>query len=188
MIMKMVMASDNDTTNDKNANNINKRIGMLIAYRNDDGKDTDNAKHENNNDYVLLELNNGELNYKWNVDGMTNLVKFTPKLARNELCNSSWIRIKLRKEDKGRIMLESKGNQIINNFNKEIIVKNDMVNLYLGALPVRSAYAEISQTNEPFIGCIRDLAIKKNNGLYANNKALLGMDLQDGVLNYCPLK
>jgi hypothetical protein len=24
---------------------------------------------ENNNDYVLLELNNGELNYKWNVDG-----------------------------------------------------------------------------------------------------------------------
>jgi laminin, alpha 4 len=143
---------------------------------------------ENNNDYVLLELNNGELNYKWNADGMTNLVKFTPKLARNELCNSSWIRIKLRKEDKGRIMLEIKGNQIINNFNKEITVKNDLVNIYLGALPVRSAYAEISQTNEPFIGCIRDLAIKKNNGLYANNKALLGMDLQDGVLNYCPLK
>ena len=64
---------------------------------------------------MLLELNNGELNYKWNADGMTNLVKFTPKLARNELCNSSWIRIKLRKEDKGRIMLEIKGNQIINN-------------------------------------------------------------------------
>ena len=90
-------------------------------------------------DYILLELINGELNLKWNVDGTNNnIVKFEPKLARNELCNSSWIRIKIRKEEKGTLMLEIKGNQIINNFNKEITGRNDLVDLYLGALPVRS--------------------------------------------------
>jgi len=139
-------------------------------------------------DFIILELIDGELNYKWNVDGVDNIVKFVPKLARNELCNSSWIRIKLRKEDTGLISLEVKGDKISNVFNQEIVVGKDLASLYLGALPVRSAYAEISQTNEPFIGCIRDLSIRKNSGVSANNKALMDMNLENGVLNYCPLK
>ena len=79
-------------------------------------------------------------------------------------------------------------NGISNVFNQEIVVGKDLASLYLGALPVRSAYAEISQTNEPFIGCIRDLSIRKNSGVSANNKALMDMNLENGVLNYCPLK
>ena len=59
-------------------------------------------------DFILLELIDGELNYKWNLNGLNNMVKFVPQVARNELCNSSWIRIKLKKENKGVITLEIK--------------------------------------------------------------------------------
>ena len=69
-------------------------------------------------DYILLELIDGELSYKWNLNGLDNMVKFVPQVARNELCNSSWIRIKLKKENKGVITLEIKGNQASSSFKK----------------------------------------------------------------------
>jgi hypothetical protein len=108
-------------------------------------------------DFILLELIDGELNYKWNLNGLDNMVKFVPQVARNELCNSSWIRIKLKKENKGVITLE------INSFTKDLVVDKNMAILYLGGFHIRNTYAEISQTNGPFIGCIRDLSIRKKN-------------------------
>jgi hypothetical protein len=138
-------------------------------------------------DYVALELVEGDLVFKVNVAGIENSVKFMPENAKNELCNSSWIRIKLKKSEKGVLALELKGNEITSSFYQEVIISNTMANtLYMGALPSRGGYADITQTNEPFIGCIRDLSIKKNNGNI--NKVLLDMNLEPSVLNYCPLK
>ena len=148
------------------------------------------AKDVEAKDYALLELINGELNYKVNINGLDNVVKFTPEQARNELCNSSWVRIKIKKDDKGVIGLELKGAEITGSFSKEIKLspKSSASDVfYICALPSRSGYAEITQTNEPYTGCIRDLVIRKNND-FSVSKALLDMSLESGVLNYCPLK
>lgn len=149
--------------------------------------------NELNKNFALLELVNGDLIYKINIDGIENHIKYKPETTQNELCNSSWVRVKLRKDNyNGIISMELKGNELTSQFDDQfnLSVKNKLSlsnTLFIGALPSRSSYAEITQTNEPYTGCIRDLTIKKNNE-YTINKALLEMNLEPGVLNYCPLK
>jgi hypothetical protein len=58
--------------------------------------------------------------------------------------------------------------------------------LYLGGLPNLDLYMKTTSTKEPFVGCIRDLII--NQSIMKNHKILLDLKLEDGVLNYCPLK
>lgn len=141
--------------------------------------------------YALVEMVNGQLFYKLNLNGIENQIKYTPELRRNELCSSNWIRIKLKKDDTGAIGLEVKGLEVDANtnnlsiqLNKKLINQNTI--LYLGALPSRSSYAEITQTNEPYVGCMRDLMIKRNDD--DPLRALLELSTESGVLNYCPLK
>jgi len=141
--------------------------------------------------YALVEMVNGQLFYKLNLNGIENQIKYTPELRRNELCSSNWIRIKLKKDDTGAISLEVKGveidagsNNLSIQLNKKLINQNTA--LYLGALPSRSSYAEITQTNEPYVGCLRDLMIKRNED--EPIRALLELSTESGVFNYCPLK
>lgn len=144
--------------------------------------------------YALVELVNGELLFKLNIDGQENLVKYMPDFSRNELCNSSWIRIKLKKNEKGLLSLELKGVETTNSYLQDIsylakrLISNS--NLFIGSLPQRSLYKEIAQTGEPFVGCIRDVGIKRlnSNGDISQMKVMLDMNLESGVLNYCPLK
>lgn len=139
-------------------------------------------------DYALLELVNGVLNYKFKKAGVENIVKFTPKFHRNELCNSNWVRVLLKKEVNGHISLQLKGIDASGSFAEDLRVENELLSdVYIGALPIRGQYADITQTNEPFVGCMRDLTIMKSNNNY-NGKVLLQMNLQEGVLNYCPLR
>ena len=139
--------------------------------------------------YALLELVNGELVYKLNLDGQENVARFTPEVSRNELCNSNWFRIKIKKELNGHVSLQLKGVEMASSFEEPVKtgLGTDMNSIFVGALPVRSRYAEITQTSEAFIGCIRDMSIKKSSNNYLS-KALLEMNMEDGVLSYCPLK
>ena len=148
---------------------------------------------EDTRSYALLEMVNGQLVYKFSINGVENEARFMPELRRNELCSSSWVRIKVRKNEAGSIGLEVKGMEVAgedsgNNLsvalNKKLANHNTV--LYLGALPTRSSYAELTQTNEPYVGCIRDLMVKRNGDEPV--RALLEMSTESGVLNYCPLK
>lgn len=146
------------------------------------------SKHMDAQNYVLVELINGELNYKLNIDGTENTAKFSPKFSRNELCNSNWIRVQIKKTVDGHISLRLKGTEATSSFDDQMTLDNDLVtDVFIGALPVRSKYADITQTNEPFVGCIRDLSVLRANTNY-NSKVLLQMTISDGVLAYCPLK
>lgn len=139
-------------------------------------------------DYALLELVNGELVYSLNINGVKNEVKFAPKYQKNELCNSHWVRIQLRKETDGHISLQLKGSDVSGSFLGQVRIREDVRrDIYVGALPRRALYAEITETNEPFVGCVRNVAILKAGNSY-NGRALLGMKMTDGVLNYCPLR
>lgn len=139
-------------------------------------------------DYGLLELVNGELVYTLSINDVKNVVKFTPKYQKNELCNSHWVRIQLRKETDGHISLQLKGADVSGSFLGQVRIREDVRrDIYVGALPRRSLYAEITETNEPFVGCVRNMAILKAGYNY-NGRALLGMKMMDGVLNYCPLR
>ena len=142
-----------------------------------------------NKNYALLELVNGELIYKLNLEGQENVARFTPEVSRNELCNSNWFRIKIKKELNGHVSMQLKGVEMASSFEEPVktVLSSDMNSIFVGALPVRSRYAEITQTSEAFIGCIRDMSIKKSNNNYLT-KALLEMNMEDGVLSYCPLK
>jgi hypothetical protein len=149
---------------------------------------------EINKNYALLELVNGDLIFKINTDGSENSIRYKTEKVQNELCNSSWVRVKLKKDNYNSfISMELKGIELTTSIfedqiNASLRSKLSMSNwLFVGALPSRSSYAEITQTNEPYTGCIRDLTIKKN-GEFTINKALLEMNLEPGVLNYCPLK
>ena len=137
-------------------------------------------------DYVLLELVDGELVYSVRIGGVESLVKLAPEGGRNEVCNSNWIRVKITKEERSLISLEVRGIEKKVKLRQDSKTSSSLMNVYLGALPTRAMYAEITQTNEPFVGCIRDFVVKKDNG-YAN-KALLQMSLEPGLLKYCPLK
>ena len=137
-------------------------------------------------DYILLELVDGELIYKVKIGGAESLIKYSPEIARNELCNSNWLKIKITKEEKSFISLEVKGIEKKMKLKQDSKQASNLFNVYMGALPSRAMYAEITQTNEPFVGCIRDFVIRKDNN-YAT-RALLEMNLEPGILKYCPLK
>ena len=141
---------------------------------------------KSNKDFATLELVNGELVYQIYFGGITNLVKYTPKESNNELCNSNWIRIKIKKSGNGKILLNVKNEEFISNKGDLLpsSAKNNV--LYLGGLPYLDLYTKSTVTKEPFVGCIRDLVI--NQGIMKNHKILLDLKLEEGVLNYCPLK
>ena len=146
------------------------------------------SRDAGSSDHALLELVNGELNYKFKRASVENIVKFTPKFHRNELCNSNWVRVLLKKQTNGHISLQLKGIDASSSFDEDLRIENESLsNIYIAALPTRAQYADITQTNEPFVGCMRDLTIMKGNNNY-NSKVLLQMNLQEGVLNYCPLR
>lgn len=151
------------------------------------------SKDNDNDNYILLELVNGELIYKIVVDDQENTIKYTPDFSRNQLCNSSWIRVRIKKDFKGLITLELRGIEVSNNFAQDLTAHLSKLSshstIYIGSLPSKSLYNEISQTNELFVGCIRDIIIKRDNNFNSlANKVLLDMNLESGVLNYCPLK
>ena len=149
-------------------------------------------KEVSGRNYALVELVNGELIYKMNINGADKIVKYMPELRRNELCSSNWVRIKIRKDESGALILEVKGVEVdtssSNNFSVALNKKttHELSVMYIGALPNRSSYAEITQTNEPYVGCIRDLMVKRNNEY--STRALLELTTESGVFNYCPLK
>ena len=131
---------------------------------------------------------NGELVYTLMVQGVRNEVRFAPKYQRNELCNSHWVRIQLRKETDGHLSMQLKGVDVSGSFAEPIRIRGDLVrDMYMGALPKRALYAEITESNEPFVGCVRNLAVLQAGNNY-DGKALLEMRVQEGVLNYCPLR
>ncbi len=139
-------------------------------------------------DYALLELVEGELRYKVNVAGVENKVKFVPKV-QNELCNSNWVRIKVRKEADGHISLQLQDTDVSSSFEEEVrlISPGLASDVYFGALPVRGRYADVTETNQPFVGCVRDVSLMRARNDYRSN-VLLSMKLEEGVLNYCPVK
>ena len=144
--------------------------------------------------YFLLELVNGELELSLVLNGHKNMVKYIPNYSRNELCNASWIKLRLKKTEKGIISLDLRGSESNSSFRKNLSDLNSNSNglstLYVGALPEQRLYKEISQTNQPYIGCIRDFELKKiKNGLITSQRnVLLDMKLSSGLLTYCPLK
>lgn len=144
--------------------------------------------------YFLLELVNGELELSFVLNGHKNMVKYTPNYSRNELCNASWVKLRLKKTEKGIISLDLRGSESNSGFSKNLSALNKkssyLSTLYVGALPDPSLYSEISQTNQPYIGCIRDFELKKiKNGLISSQRnILLDMRLSSGLLTYCPLK
>ena len=142
--------------------------------------------------FALLEFVDGELVYKVVLDGQENVVRYLPEKARNELCNSSWIRIKLKTTEKGLISLELKGSESTNSFSSDLskltakITINSAV--YVGGLPEKALYSEITQSSESFVGCVRDFTMRRNKAGGHITKVLLDMSLENGVLSYCPLK
>jgi predicted nucleic acid-binding Zn-ribbon protein len=142
--------------------------------------------YKSNKDFATLELVNGELIYQIYFGGIINSIKYTPKETNNELCNSNWIRIKIKKSSNGKILLNIKNEEFISNKGDLLpsSAKNNV--LYLGGLPNLDLYMKTTSTKEPFVGCIRDLII--NQSIMKNHKILLDLKLEDGVLNYCPLK
>ncbi len=139
-----------------------------------------------NKDYATLELINGDLVYQIYFGGMKYSVKYSPKEANNELCNSNWIRIKIKKSSNGKIVLNVKNEEFASN-NVDLLPSSSKFNtLYLGGLPNLDLYSKVSGTKEPFVGCIRDLVISQ--GVMKTRKILLDLKLEDDVLNYCPLK
>jgi len=145
-------------------------------------------KEVSGKDFALLELVEGELRYKLNIGGVENKVKFTPKVI-NELCASNWVRIKLRKETNGHVSLQLQDTDVSSSFKEDIELVHSGLNsdIYFGALPVRSKYSDVTETNEPFVGCMREVSVMKAKNDYRSN-ILLSMKLEEGVLNYCPLK
>ncbi len=162
----------------------------VVLYMSGDGSDLDTTKSH----YALLELVDGELVYKVVLDGQENLVRYVPERARNELCNSSWIRIKLKTTEKGLVSLELKGIESTNSFTSDLsklTTKLGLTNstvMYMGALPAKELYAEVAQSSEPFVGCVRDLTVRKSRTAGVISKLLLEMTLTEDVLTYCPLK
>jgi hypothetical protein len=163
--------------------------GVLLYLSSRDPSDTSN--------YALVELVNGELVYKLVLNDQENVVKFTPELSRAQLCNSSWIRLRLKLDHKGGIALELRGVESTNTFPQDLgylMAKlKEHASLYVGALPTRMLYTDVSQSNEAFVGCVRDLVVQKKRGGVdvgggLPSKVLLEMTLDSGVLNYCPLK
>ena len=142
--------------------------------------------NKSNKDYATLELVNGELVYQIYFGGIINSIKYTPKETNNELCNSIWIRIKIKKSSTGKILLYIKNEEFISNKGDLLPSSSKNNVLYLGGLPNLDLYAKSTFTKEPFVGCIRDLIIHQGN--MKNHKILLDLKLEDGVLNYCPLK
>jgi hypothetical protein len=146
--------------------------------------------------YALLELVDGELVYKVVLGGQESAVRYMPERARNELCNSSWIRIKLKTTERGVVSLELKGVESTNSFTSDLAkLTGGMTTsggggtvVYMGALPSKDLYAEVAQSGEPFVGCVRDLTVRKSRAAGVISKVLLEMSLQDDVLTYCPLK
>lgn len=145
-------------------------------------------KEVSGSDYALLELVEGDLIYKLNINGVENRVQFMPESQQNELCNSNWVRIQIRKETNGHISLQLKGTDVSSSFNEQLKINTVLTSdIYIGALPTRSGYVKVTETSEPFIGCIRDMSIMRRKNNY-NSKVLLLMQLEEGVLNYCPLR
>jgi len=144
-----------------------------------------NKQIQEKKDFLLVELVNGELHYKLNANGLENQAKFVPELVRNELCNASWVRVTLRKDADGLISLEMKGFEYKNVNEIYLPESTTPYTLHIGALPAREAYADLSESKEPFTGCVRDLSVKKNEEP-THKKLLLDMNLESGVLTYCP--
>ncbi len=153
-----------------------------------------NVNEESKSNFGLLELVDGELIYKLVLDNQENIVRYMPERARNELCNSSWIRIKIKNTEKGQISLELKGVESTSSFSSDLSkltskLSTNSTSIYLGSLPRKELYTEMSQSNEQYIGCVRDLSVRRNrSNLNEINKILLDMNLESGVLSYCPLK
>jgi hypothetical protein len=73
-------------------------------------------------------------------------------------------------------------------FNDQIMLLNiKFTSLFVGGLPNAELYKKLTKTNEPFIGCIRDLEIHKLDAKKIH-KALLDLLVSRDILNYCPLK
>jgi hypothetical protein len=156
-------------------------------------------------EYSLLEIVNGDIIFtSFNNNDRLNSVKITSPISRkNQFCDSSWFKVSVSKEaHNSQISLEIKGIDTAKSIKHDydnnnlkttdnILLNKDLTlkSLFIGALPERSVYSRITKTNEPFIGCIRDLIVTKNNEpFFVSIKPLLEMNLQPGVLNYCPLK
>jgi hypothetical protein len=139
-------------------------------------------------DYLILELVNGELQYRVSIGGMNNMIKYTPKYSSNELCNANWIRIKVRKDSTGRIMLFVRNQELIPDFNPDMLsfASKESV-LYIGALPSAEIHTKLALTDDTFIGCIRDFVVNQTGSL-KTMKTLLDLRLGQDTLNYCPLK
>lgn len=171
------------------------KSGVVLFIANWNGQNLDLVK----SNYAALELVDGELVYKVVIDGQEAVARYMPERARNELCNSSWIRIKLKTTEKGLISLELKGVEATNSFAVDLSKLNSLegvrnASIYVGAVPDQRLYGgEITHSSEPFVGCVRDLTVKQqqsvsNDGQATLSKILLDLQLGVGVLNYCPLK
>lgn len=89
--------------------------------------------------YALLELVNGELVYKIVVDDQETVVRFVPDESRAQLCNSSWIRLRVRRDERGIIGLELRGLESTGLVSHDLMPLVEKLTshsvLYLGALP-----------------------------------------------------
>lgn len=89
--------------------------------------------------YALVELVNGELIYKMVVDDQETVVRFVPEESRAQLCNSSWIRVRVRRDERGIIGLELRGAESTGLVSHDLMSLVDKLTshsaLYIGALP-----------------------------------------------------
>lgn len=91
--------------------------------------------------YALLELINGELVYKLVVDDQETATRFVPDESRAQLCNSSWIRVRVHRDERGHIGLELRGVESTSTMSHDLLPLADKLTshsvLYLGALPTK---------------------------------------------------
>ena len=89
--------------------------------------------------YALLELVNGDLIYKMVIDDQESVVRYQPEQSRAQLCNSSWIRVRVRRDDRGLIGLELRGIESTSALSHDLVALMSKLSshsvLYLGALP-----------------------------------------------------
>lgn len=106
----------------------------VLAYVSSRG-DADSAN------YAIVELVNGELVYKLVVDDQESVVRYVPEESRAQLCNSSWIRVRIRRDERGLIGLELRGVETTALVSQDVVpLLNKLTThsvLYMGALPAK---------------------------------------------------
>ena len=162
---------------------------------------------ENNINYALLELVNGSLVFKLVVDGYERQVTYDPastSTSTSSLCSGRWTRVRLHKDRANSYMsLTVQGDDgeaaatSEQRFGEQLsaLIRKAQANanvVYIGALPARALYAEISASSEPFVGCVRHMSVSVSAKTATHTRRFLLFDAvkseSGGVLNYCPSK